>query len=761
MDCIWCEIPKERLNETLSFRFMAKKDYGKIEMAISATSTFRIFLNGEFILGGPSRTGRGYSVVHRQEIFLRAGDVLCADVCNYRINAFFPVKEEGFFACELRTQTGKLVATSEDFSAYRLIDRIEKTERLSFQRSFTEGYDMTVCRSRHYLGEEVFPLLPTIKVKGNILTERKRRPSHWERKSARQVLERGTITYSDEETPLKKFVFDRIDDTVQGYKKEELQLRINERLLQMRYKKGEFSLEGLRENEYLLYEFDRNLTGYIQTKIRVEEDSELFLSFDELLWKEAYDDPAFEDLKQGGTLPMLFNRMHICQAVYFRLKKGEYSLTTSELYTLKYLKISLTKGRIRVLENPQMILCQNEDAYRMSFSVADEKLQTVFDAGVHTLAQNTQDIPTDCPGRERAGWLCDSFFISRAEKFFCGDNFCEENFFSCFLTEEKYPFIPEGMFPMCYPADHNDGTFIPNWSMWLVLEVRDHAKRTGSTAYLQAFKEKFYKMLRYFEKYENQDGLLENLDGWVFVEWSKCNDFIQGINYPTNMLYWATLRAMGEAYADENLLSSADRLREKILQYSFDGMLFREHSATRAGGRVDFTDFTETCQYYAFFLGLATEREFLPTYRLAFEKTTPTGEELRLKDGVLHKANTFIGNFLRFSYFAETERYNKLLEEITDYFYPMALRTGTLWESKFSTGSCNHGFTAVVAEWIVKAVTGFRDYDKNEGCVYLAKTRVERDFCLEIPTEKGEIRLFQTDGKYGVECPAQFTIKYV
>lgn len=760
MDCIWCETPKECLNRSLSFRFIAKEDYERTEMALSAISTFRVFLNGEFLFGGPSRTGRGYSIIHKKDLFLRKGDCLCVDVCNYRINAFFPIKEDGFFACALCLPTGEKIATSEDFSVYELTDRLEKTERMSFQRSFTEAYDACVCRSEHYLGEEIFPKLSAIKVKGNILTENQIPRCDWSTESAQAFLERGTISFDDGETPLKQFVFDRIDEQVQGYKKSDLDISLNDELLKMRYTAQKGTDEKtLQENEYFTYAFARNFTGYIQTELSVEEDCELYLTFDELLWTETYENPAFEPLNKGGALPLFFNRMHVCQAVYFRLKKGKYRLTTSELYTLKYLRFSLTKGKICLQNTPKILLCQNDGAYRLSFFVADEKLQTVYDAGVHTLAQNTQDLPTDCPGRERAGWLCDSFFIARAENLFCGENRSEENFFRCFLTEENYPYIPNGMFPMCYPADHNDGTFIPNWGMWLMLEVYDHAKRTGKREFIQLFKEKFYRCLRYFEGFENEDGLLEKLDGWVFVEWSKCNDLIGDINYPTNMLYYAILRETAKCYDDGILLEKAKKLRQTIIEKSFDGLLFRERSVKENGGYTTPADYTETCQYYAFFLGLATEKEFPQTYALAFDKATPTGEELHLEQGILHKANTFIGNILRFSYLAETERYTQLLDEITDYFYPMAIRTGTLWESRFSHCSCNHGFTAIVSEWILKAVSGIRSYQENK--VQFAKPCFEGDFLLKIPTKKGDISLWQTDGKCGYDIPKEIEIKCV
>ena len=44
------------------------------------------------------------------------------------------------------------------------------------------------------------------------------------------------------------------------------------------------------------------------------------------------------------------------------------------------------------------------------------------------------------------------------------------------------------------------------------------------------------------EKYENGDGLLQNLPSWNFVEWSAANDWINDVNYPTNFLYAEVLR---------------------------------------------------------------------------------------------------------------------------------------------------------------------------------------------------------------------------
>ena len=84
--------------------------------------------------------------------------------------------------------------------------------------------------------------------------------------------------------------------------------------------------------------------------------------------------------------------------------------------------------------------------------------------------------------------------------------------------------------------------------MWYILELNEYLKRSNDQKLIDLSKEKIIGLLDYFLDFENELGLLENLKGWIFVEWSKANDeeFIKGVNFPSNMLYSACLKAAGE-----------------------------------------------------------------------------------------------------------------------------------------------------------------------------------------------------------------------
>ena len=52
---------------------------------------------------------------------------------------------------------------------------------------------------------------------------------------------------------------------------------------------------------------------------------------------------------------------------------------------------------------------------------------------------------------------------------------------------------------MCYPADHRDEQFIPNWAMWYVLELSEYFDRTGDREFIEEAKERVFALVEFFE----------------------------------------------------------------------------------------------------------------------------------------------------------------------------------------------------------------------------------------------------------------------
>ena len=138
----------------------------------------------------------------------------------------------------------------------------------------------------------------------------------------------------------------------------------------------------------------------------------------------------FDELLREGQVDA--TRLDSCGAVSYELQEGEYELLTMEPYALRYLTvIAQGEGEVRLLQT---------GLRRVGFPVIDKTLnstdpveQEIFTAAIETFRQNTADIYMDCPSRERAGWLCDSYFTAQSEQYFTGNGAVETAFIDNFV----------------------------------------------------------------------------------------------------------------------------------------------------------------------------------------------------------------------------------------------------------------------------------------------------------------------------------------
>ncbi len=171
----------------------------------------------------------------------------------------------------------------------------------------------------------------------------------------------------------------------------------------------------------------------------------------------------------------------------------------------------------------------------------------------------------------------------------------------------SHPVIPDGMLPMCYPADTghlDDQPYIPQWCMWYVLEVRDYLTVRNPTVDRALFYDSVMGIVRFLSQYENEDGLLEDLPGWNFVEWSDANKWVKDVNYPTNFLYAQVLRCVSALWGDPAYAEKAERIAKTAATQSFDGALFVDNAVRDTEGHlIPPPNTSEAGQYYALLFG--------------------------------------------------------------------------------------------------------------------------------------------------------------
>ncbi|NOY58496.1 MAG: hypothetical protein GXO75_06135 [Calditrichaeota bacterium] len=758
---VWPKGKELEKNITIAFRGRFEKSQTeKTILRITGATLYRIYLNGAFMGHGPARAARGFFRVDEWDLTpkLKKGtNIVVIEVAGYNVNSYYLLDQPSFLQAEVISADKVLLATgsaANNFEAARIAERIQKVPRYSFQRPFIECYTLGTdsYKWRCDLSVPMKTLTCEIVSPRKLIPRRVTFPDFHVR-SPIKIYSKGKIKTG---VKPKKYWKDRsltkIGPKLRGFKENELQLNPSITMqetvtasavhIDKKYEKPKAI--SLTENSYTIVDFGVNLTGFVGATITCRKPTRLFFVFDEIL----------------SNNDVNFRRLGCINIVGYDMQPGEYKVESFEPYTMRYLKLVVFNGACTV-KNIHLREYADSDIARASFHSSNEKLNKIYAAGVETCRQNAVDIFMDCPSRERAGWLCDSYFTSRVANDLSGNTLIEKNFLENFLLPKKFKFIPDGMLPMCYPADHDNGVFIPNWAMWFVVQLPEYLHRSNDRDLVNALEPRVLRLFKYLKGFENDDGLLEKLDSWVFVEWSEANKFVQDVNYPTNMLYSATLAAAGRLYNRADLLQKAENIRKVIRKQSFNGHFFVDNAMRQKDGTLHVTDnTTEVCQYYAFYFDIASPEKYPELWRALVEDFGPQ----RKQSGAYPKvfpANAFIGNYLRLELLSRYGKTAQLMDESVDYFLYMAERTGTLWENISPNASCDHGFASHVVHVLYRDVLGIYDIDIARKKIILRFSDVDLQQCegqRPVGEEILSLKWWKNDGTlyYHLQAPKEF-----
>ncbi|MBP5284860.1 MAG: hypothetical protein ILO34_01975 [Kiritimatiellae bacterium] len=730
---VWEAGRETERNLTIGFR--VRFDGAKAaELRYSASSIARVWLNGEFLAYGPARGPHGIDRVDVIPLVGRtlAGEnVLAFEVAGYNVDTFYLVNESAYLAAELLDSAGGVVAATGDgksFEATVITERVQKVPRFSFQRPFCEVYSLKSDFAAWRKGAPRETLQLSIAEGSPAWIGRTAPYPDYSVSGAFAPIRRGRLEYREDATVHPGRSVTGEEDPMRGYAPDEIGVQPVVEIQKLceadRRPLPAASRYRLDPKSYLLFDHGFCDTGFIGAKVVCRKPGRVYFHYDEVL---VGDDDI--DVQRMGW--------QCVNAVTYDFEEpGEYDVEAFEPGTFRYMKI-LSDGFEGDVSGLFVRAYKNARCGRARFESSDDTLDVIFEAARETFSQNAVDVLTDCPSRERAGWCCDSFFSSRTERWLTGGNPVERCFLENFAFASSYPGIPEGFLPMCYPAE---AWLLPNWNLWLIIQLGEHFERTGDRSLVDAMEPKVKGAVEAFRKYRNSDGLLEKLPGWVFIEWSAANDLVQDVNYPSNMTWAKALDVAAELYGWKDCAQEAERVRRTVREQSWTGEWFCDNAVRQEDGSLKLSgECTETCQYYAFYFGTASKEEYPELWKRLVEDFGPKRKTTELHPQI-HFANAFVGNYLRLELLSRDGRAAQILDQAKGYFAGMAARTGTLWEHDYITNSCDHGFASHVAVMLLRDVLGIAKIDRASKTVELkVDSAIPLEFC------RGTVPLSETE----------------
>ena len=707
------------------------------EIYIIAKDVYNLFINGVFVHYGPARAAKNYARVDRISIdryLKKQNNIISVYVQANNTSSLCFALEKPLFGAEIYLEQN-LYCDASAFDCFKMTDKLCKVEKMSSQRGYVEIYNME--RNREPFINVDYPKVNIVEVAAPQLLERNVVYANNEEKFAVQYEEGGVSI--DESRVWKNDFTDLMDDLGKGnwdgYFRKECEELLSSSLNSFIFNKDaqETSLT------YRTYALDRVYCGKFKLKIKAAKTSQIYLIYDDYLI--------------DGKIK--FNREQIIHGLKWRLAPGDYELYSCEVYMAKYFCLVID-GDVEI-ESISVICIENAETENYALTCSDKTLQEIAEAGLHSFQQNAYDILTDCPSRERAGWLCDSFFTAKAERFFTGDNKVEKNFLENYALYKSEHFKSDGILPMCYPSEpSNQDSYIPNWILWYVIELDDRDRRWGDKCLSPLEKEKIRAIVDFFAKHENEYGLLENLQGWLFLEWSRANDFLLDVNFPSNMLYSGMLKSAGKLLEDDSLIEKSRILRETILKMAFNGTFFVDNAIRENGQLIIQNNISETCQYFAAYFDVLTREENPDFYERIFKDLAPNRKEKECLG--IAPSNMFMGYILRLTVLDRECEHERLLKECKITFAEMVKDTSTIWELFSENASCNHGFGSIVSMFIGKALIGLAEINEGEKKLFFVEETVGIDTKLSIPVKEGNVFVEVRNGIRTVMPPKGYQV---
>jgi hypothetical protein len=346
------------------------------------------------------------------------------------------------------------------------------------------------------------------------------------------------------------------------------------------------------------------------------------------------------------------------------------------------------------------------------FRCADDLLNRIYEAAVATLENSIFDVYMDCPGRERGGWLNDSYWASAGLAAISSDTSLDRRFLRQFIDSlahndhgTVFPLYPSECIKwLCRPQL----PIVTHTLFWL-LHVERHLRLHGGEDLRAAWRPGVQAVFDGLRKYRNAEGMLEDVPWDDFIDWSPVES---GPLRPwTNFVYGLALKRLGaldqnEAWRrdGEETLATAERLGWNEGRALYADTLRREGDKIVPGER-----FSEMSNYVALWSGaVPREREEIVWRQLRNLHPGSTDRALMPEDMGLTRGNAY-SLLYRFELLGRRGEIADLIRDLREAFLPMFERGQTTFSEHLGYHhSLCHGFQGNVAHVIARHVAGIQ-----------------------------------------------------
>ncbi len=240
------------------------------------------------------------------------------------------------------------------------------------------------------------------------------------------------------------------------------------------------------KTSYIL-DFGQNMQGFVRLDTKGKAGVSYFIEYSELMGDD------------GDIWPI--TTAH-CPTSTYTLSGGEDSFVPRFFYTsFRYIKVTSSDGS--TIDPDDFTACFASDDLEQTgfFESSNDRLNTVLKLYLMAQRSNLMGNYTDCPGREKNGWLGDASVIKEASAIMLGDYGVAEAFVETMLMDIKSDGRPEIVVPV-FTTQDSGAEYDITWASAYFVFPYELYMATGDTYYI----ERSYKdLLRVFEHAKTYD----------------------------------------------------------------------------------------------------------------------------------------------------------------------------------------------------------------------------------------------------------------
>lgn len=719
---------------------------GKVEFVIAAHTYYRIYINGEFLGVGPASAPFGHLTAERYDLTgkLEEKNHIAVEVIGYVPEENnYATHESSVFFGEIRAEKEVISATGDkNWTCGVLTCRDFSTETISFGRrcplesyeldEHTDAWKMGEVPKKQYCevvakeGEALWKDGGEKEIKEGVRFIQERDTQMPDIKEIRGMRVNGVssmeyVGYEGNEKDWwesDRFLsragdkeIKRLSNKWGGYQDRVFVGKLEEQ--EELCGKHIYILDGCGKPAALEFALEKPETGFIGLSFETNGKAVI-----DITWNDYLDEKGQIPVKADNT-----NRI-----IHLETNGGVVSWESIEPHYMKYIKIIMEgKGEIRLLDL-YVRRYRFPDKNTATFLCSDKTLNRIYEAAKQTLLTNSLAYFFDSPERERGGWAGDSYWTGRAAAMLLSDTSLERAMLYGFLAADYSPMM-KGSFPSCCcGGGKQDPCMMYTWNLFVLLELTDYYQRTNDKQIKEDFRHRVELFMKESQTMKNEAGVLENIPGSLFVDWSTSNEIenTHPISTVANALYAMVAERLGGMYENETYKREALEIRETLRNVyekgkkrKFDLFTMYPYLADSLimenGELKEKQVYSEAAQYYYFWTGLLDVEDARDLWKTLLEEWGPAPTRFR---GTAHlkvgSCGIFFGYMIRFellSRYGEVQLLEKEMKRLCGYM--MDQEPGTFWETLSGTDSRNHGFGSHFGVVLVRDFLGIGIPDRS------------------------------------------------